>query len=160
LVFGSSGSGILISKSDLSAKMPDYDVYLDVAVGHYIENVIGRTIDYGENALLVRRKIAPCLATGAPALGEVAQECGMSSRTMQRRLSMEGTCYSEVLEELRRDMAERLLSNNSLTITEVAYLLGYADLSSFDRAYRKWNGATPADARRSRAVPRTEKVTG
>lgn len=159
LEFECGGSGILVSKDDLDAEMPDRDVYLEAAVGHFVENVVGKTITYGENALLLRREIAPRLPNGTPVLQDLATEFGMSPRTMQRRLSEEGTSYSDVLEDLRKDMSERLLANRGLTITEVAYLLGYADLSSFDRAYRKWTGRTPIDDRR-RLAGKQAMVTG
>ena len=146
--FDFSGSGIAITNSDLAAKMPGADIYLDAAVGHYVEQVVGKSIMHGTNALALRRELGPRLPGGAPVLEDVASEFGMSPRTMQRRLSDEGTSYSNVLEDLRKDMANRLLPNRALTITEISYLLGYGDLSSFDRAYRKWNGRAPANDRR------------
>jgi AraC-like DNA-binding protein len=60
--------------------------------------------------------------------------------------------YSEVVDDVRRELAGELLANPSVSIGEVGYLLGFSDTSAFYRAFRRWNGATPADYRRQAGI--------
>ena len=73
-----------------------------------------------------------------------------SPRTLQRRLAREGTSFQEVLDGFRRIMAADLLDHPNLAIKEIAFLLGYSDLSAFYRAFRRWHGQAP-DAYRTSA---------
>lgn len=68
----------------------------------------------------------------------------MSERTLQRRILAEGTTYRALLLQARQDMWKRLLADDALQIDEVAFLLGYQDVTSFYRAFRAWEGVTPA----------------
>ena len=83
------------------------------------------------------------LASGRPELSEVARELGMSERTLQRRITDEGTTYRDLLVAARQELGRQLLSDPAAPINEVAYLLGFQDTSSFYRAFRDWEGVTP-----------------
>ncbi|MCA9578046.1 MAG: AraC family transcriptional regulator ligand-binding domain-containing protein [Polyangiales bacterium] len=78
---------------------------------------------------------------------EVARELNMSERTLRRKLADEGTSHRLLLEEARREVAIRLLGEQRLAIDEVAYHLGYAQPSSFQRAFKRWTGMPPATFR-------------
>jgi AraC-like DNA-binding protein len=71
----------------------------------------------------------------------------MSRRTLQRRLADRGTSYAGVLDGTRRDLAVRYLRDPALQISEVAYLLGFGEAGSFNRAFKRWTGQTPTDFR-------------
>jgi AraC-like DNA-binding protein len=73
---------------------------------------------------------------------------GLSARTLQRRLRREDTTFAEVLAELRQNMAEPLLREGHLSVSEVAFLTGYADAGSFHRAFRRRAGLSPRAFRR------------
>lgn len=77
----------------------------------------------------------------------VAKSLAMSSRTLKRRLAMEGTTYSELLESERRARAEELLAKSKLSVKEIAAALGYADTAAFSHAFQRWTGKSPSDAR-------------
>jgi AraC-like DNA-binding protein len=77
----------------------------------------------------------------------VAAELGMSPRTLRNRLGREGTSYRELVEEVRRGMAEQLLAANNLTLDEIAERVGYADTSSFIAAFKRWSGVAPGKYR-------------
>ena len=91
----------------------------------------------------LRRVLASRLARGQPEIEAVAHDLGMSSRTLQRRLSQHGLSYHQVLDRMRREVAEKSISDSSLSIGEVAYLVGYSEPAAFHRAFRRWTGATP-----------------
>lgn len=83
-----------------------------------------------------------------PAVGEVAARLHLSPRTLQRRLQDAGTTFLKESEAVRRAMAEDYLRHSGLVVTEIAYLLGYREPSSFSHAFRSWHGVSPQQFRR------------
>jgi AraC-like DNA-binding protein len=79
-----------------------------------------------------------------PAIAKIAKSLGMSARTMQRRLGALGTTYQDLLDEVRRTSARRLLARTDLGTGEVAFLLGFEEVNSFARAFHSWEGTTPS----------------
>ena len=78
---------------------------------------------------------------------EVAKELGMSSRTLQRRITEEGSSFRQLLSDARRELARLYLQHPSLGLGKTASLLGYEDANSFLRAFRVWEGVTPTEWR-------------
>jgi AraC-like DNA-binding protein len=93
------------------------------------------------------------LASGKPELSDVANVLGMSERTLQRRISDSGTSFRLLLEASRQELAREMLASGANAIDEIAYLLGYQDTSSFYRAFREWEGVTPARWREQNTGP-------
>jgi AraC-like DNA-binding protein len=88
------------------------------------------------------------LLTGArPDVSAVARELGLSDRTLQRRIDDDGTTFRKLLLEARQELAREYLNRPDIDVAEVAYLLGYEDSNSFYRAFRTWEGTTPAQLR-------------
>lgn len=77
-------------------------------------------------------------------MAQVADALHLSTRTLQRRLGEAGTSYQQVLDQVRHHVARRLLDATDLDVGEIAFLLGFEELNSFNRAFRQWEGATPA----------------
>jgi AraC-like DNA-binding protein len=73
----------------------------------------------------------------------------VAERTLRRQLAAEGTSYQRLLDEVRVSLADRLLGTGTLTVTQVAQRLGYAEAASFIHAHRRWHGVTPTGRRRS-----------
>lgn len=82
-----------------------------------------------------------------PAMSEAAETLHYSPRTLRRRLNAEGWQYQQLIDQVRAIRARRALSDPTLSITEVALQVGYADHSGFLRAFRKWTGMTPTEFR-------------
>jgi AraC-like DNA-binding protein len=102
----------------------------------------------------VRREVAAQLANDRARLDHVAATLGLNPRTLQRKLSEAGTNFQAVYDAARQALAEELLRDTRLNLTDVAYMLGYREQSSFNRACREWFGNTPARTReRLRGVP-------
>ncbi|WP_349970587.1 AraC family transcriptional regulator ligand-binding domain-containing protein [Pseudomonas caspiana] len=95
------------------------------------------------------------LADGRPSLQQLARDLLQSERTLQRRLASEGTTFSALLSEARRQVGFSLLADTTLELKEVAYLLGYEDVNSYYRAFRQWENISPGQWRRvnAQAVP-------
>jgi AraC-like DNA-binding protein len=91
--------------------------------------------------------IVPLLPHGKAHAGEIARRLGMGTRTFARRLSSEGLTFSGLLERLRLDLANRYLLDKNLSISQIAWLLGYQEVSGFSHAFKRWSGQTPRAAR-------------
>ena len=95
----------------------------------------------------LRRALTSRLPRGEMAIDVVARDIGMSTRTLQRRLSAAGSSYQQVLDSSRREMAERCLTGSSLSVAEIAYMLGFSEPAAFHRAFKRWTGVTPQAVR-------------
>lgn len=83
-------------------------------------------------------------SSGFPTVAEVARRLHLSTRTLKRKLADQGTTYSALLDDARRQRALLLLDNRELTLAEVAARVGYTEVPNFTRAFRKWTRTTPA----------------
>ncbi len=91
----------------------------------------------------VQAGIADHLGTVPATLQAIAKALNVSPRALQRALRRRGTSYSKLVSDTRRATAERLLRNTELPMTEIAFLLGYSELSAFTRAAHDWFGVSP-----------------
>ena len=73
-------------------------------------------------------------------------------RTLQRRLKDAGVNYNDLQNDVRKTLALNLLENESLALAEIAFSLGYSEVSAFNHAFRRWVGQSPGHYRRLRAV--------
>ncbi|MEI2387070.1 AraC family transcriptional regulator ligand-binding domain-containing protein [Breoghania sp. JC706] len=105
----------------------------------------------GTLAAQTRQFIGQSLAGGAPSHAAAARSMGMSVRTFQRSLSREGATYSRLLQETRRELAERLLESGRYSLSQITYLLGYSEQAAFSHAARRWFKKAP---RAMKADPR------
>jgi len=96
---------------------------------------------------IVKRILKQSLTGGALDIRAVASELCMSDRTLQRRLTDEGTTFKQLLTQARHEQAREYLADPKLNIKEVAFLIGYEDENSFYRAFRLWEGDTPSNWR-------------
>lgn len=97
----------------------------------------------------VSRALWTELSSGAPTLERIASILSVSPRSLQRFLNEEGTSFRQVLEDLRRRMSAHLLNRKGIAASEVAFLLGYADPTSFHHAFRRWHRTSPRSYRRA-----------
>ena len=89
----------------------------------------------------VEALLIPLLHTGELAMDSVARNLGLSRQTLYRRLKAEGVSFDQVLDALRRQMAETYLEK--LSVNETAYLVGFSETSAFSRAFKRWTGTSP-----------------
>lgn len=108
-----------------------------------------------EDALApIRTLLTEHLASGQVSLAWLAKRMAMSERQLQRTLSAQGLSYVQLLDQVRRTMAERYIKDTQLTLTDLTFLLGYADQSAFQKAFRRWFDETPGRYR-ERCKPST-----
>lgn len=145
-------SGYQIEFDDATLALPMRRA--DTELAEYFEGQAARLLpdDAGEPTFAdqVRSIVGEHLPSGAPAEAEVAAALGMSARTMRRRLAREETSYRKVLDDVRSAIARDYLETGSLSVADVAYLVGFSDVANFHRAFRRWTGITPGAFRASR----------
>lgn len=95
----------------------------------------------------VERRLEPMLATGSAGIDQVARALGCGRQTLYRRLKAEGITFAQLLDGLRRRLALRFVREQGLTVKETAYRLGFSDPAAFSRAYKRWTGSSPSEAR-------------
>lgn len=126
------------------------DTHLNRLLVRYAREALGqRAIRRGGLRSRVEDHLVQLLPNGRANVSEVARHLGMSRRTLARGLSDEGTSYSAVLGDLRQALAKRYLRDGPLPVSEIAWLLGYREVSSFTNAFAGWTGQTPREFRAS-----------
>jgi AraC-like DNA-binding protein len=84
-----------------------------------------------------------------PDADTLAEQLGLSPRTLRRRLQEENTSYRELIDDLRAQAAIRYMRETRLTVENIAFLLGFSDSSAFRYAFRRWTKTAPSEFRRS-----------
>jgi len=95
----------------------------------------------------VKAAIIDGLANGAVTEKSVAAGMYTTPRNLHRKLQKEDTSFKQLLTEVRQDLAQQYIQDRSKTLTEISYLLGFSEVSSFSRAYKGWTGKPPSTAR-------------
>jgi AraC-like DNA-binding protein len=134
----------------LDRPVPNADASMfEVLRRHADELLAARLRETAEPRIVVdvRREVAAQLANDRARLDDVAAALALTPRTLQRKLADAGTSFQAVHDAARQALAEELLRDSRLNLTDVAYLLGYREQSSFNRACRDWFGSTPARTR-------------
>jgi AraC-like DNA-binding protein len=92
----------------------------------------------------VKAAISHELPSGTPSDEDIAKAMYMSPRTLRRRLSADGTSYSQLLDAVRRELAEQYIADPARSLGETGFLLGFSELSAFSRAFKRWTGQSPS----------------
>ena len=143
LEFGALSTALLLDNKDLERPVALSDPTVTGYLQQLADDTLARVAADQSTADRVRRRLWSELSEGVPGLERVARELGVSARTLQRQLRAEGTSFAAVLMALRQELARPLLRDGRLAVSEVAFLLGYADPTAFQRAFRAWHGVSP-----------------
>lgn len=146
LQFDAKFNGFLVSDEDLACKLPM--ALPELAELH--DRIAAQALLKFEKTGTTHRAreaIARRLQDGTPLRSDIAVDLNMSDHTFQRRLTDEGTSFTELVDDTRHELAQRYLVDPRMTLYEIAYLLGYADQSTFFRASQRWFGESPGDHR-------------
>jgi AraC-like DNA-binding protein len=121
---------------------------LQASMHRLAEEKLAEVEGHGTITSQLRNLLFEQLPQGNSNKNTLAQQLGMSSRTLNRRLNDEDTTYRDVLDLVRKELAESWLSDPKHAVYEIAYLLGYHEPSTFYRSFRKWTGHSPQNWRR------------
>ena len=148
VVFGATADELRFSSSVNQMPVASADPYLNELLTKYCEEALAdgsrKQSSFGPD---VENTIAVLLPHGQARAGEIARKLGVSRRTLARRLSSEGLTFAGVLQRLKFDLAKRHLADETLSISEIAWLLGYQDVSAFTNAFKRWTGKAPTAMR-------------
>lgn len=142
-LFGAASNTIVFSRADLRAPVVGYNPGLNAMLKELLEAELRKQAGDTPFVEKVRQEVLRNLQVTFPPLEVIADALHMTPRTLQRRLQEEGTTYRELGETIKDEIARNLLGNPDLTLTDIALRLGYAEVTSFQRAFRQWTGTTP-----------------
>jgi AraC-like DNA-binding protein len=139
----------------LRLPVKDADPFLSRVLTEYAERELAKVPDERSVTAFVRRSLCRRLAIGGLDLPSVAREARCSSRTLQERLRTEGTSFTALVDEVRKEQALKYVANPQLRLVEIPLLLHYSEASPFFRAFRRWTGMTPDQYRAAATAPGT-----
>lgn len=148
IIFGAGRNSFEFKAKDLELPLISADQQLLKVLQGYADQVLAEKCRELPGLIFeVERVIADLLASGSATLDTVATQMGMSPRTLSRKLAAEGTSFFRVLEDLRKSLSKSYLRDSDLVLAEIAFLLGYSGLSSFNDAFKRWTGTSPGQYR-------------
>ncbi len=141
--FGADACALRLRPSDLDVKLPRMP---DPALRRYVETLLAKLPSACNGSIAQRAAslIRNGLAEGAADLNHVARSLGLNSRTLQRRLRAEGLGFSDLLEQVRGELARSFLADRQTPMHQIAARLGYADGSAFTRWFTQTFGVPPS----------------
>ena len=149
---GHPWAGIRFDAGLLRRPMATADAMLERLMRHYGDLRLAALPEQRGEIEALRREIARLLVKGQSGIADLASATGTSVRTLQRRLRDAGLSYNDLQNDVRKTLALNLLENEQLALGEIAFSLGYSEVSAFNHAFRRWVGQSPGDYRRRRAA--------
>ena len=145
--FKADRNTLVFRSSDLDRPFVTHNEELVAIIGAQLDSELkarNASVNAGEQ---VKDTLRRSLAGKRPTLRDVAQEIGLSARTLQRRLTDAGITFQQLVEETRRELARHYLKQRAVELNEAAFLLGFEDANSFFRAFQVWEGTSPTEWR-------------
>jgi len=151
--FRAEWDGVVFAKETLRLPVIGADSKLLRVLQSACRKIIGPVRRKHDLIHSVREYVVQRLAKGAVPLDDVARRLGMSGKTLERRLRERGASYRALVEDIRRELAERYLADTDLRLQQIAYLVGYSEPAPLVRAFKRWTGSTPMQYRARRRKP-------
>jgi AraC-like DNA-binding protein len=148
IVWGAPQPSLLCRREDLAQPLTTTNPGVAVASENLVADYLAR-LDRDDVVAQVKRELLGYFPAGTPTQATVARAVGLSARTLHRRLAEAGTSFEKLLDETRRELGAEYVRRTDYSVGEVAYLLGFAETSSFNRAFRRWTGKSPSEFRRA-----------
>ncbi|HJV94790.1 MAG TPA: AraC family transcriptional regulator [Albitalea sp.] len=146
LRFDAPDNALVFARADLDLPLPTADPKLaelhDRFAGERVDQLGSAQTTYSARELIIRS-----LPDGEPKREDIARALHMSERTLQRRFREEGVSFQQLLDSTRRELAELYLGRRHPSLAEAAYLLGFSDQGSFNRACKRWFDVSPGQYR-------------
>ena len=141
--FGAARNALRVSQAWLDYRINQYPCYAFSVFCAHADRLLAELDASRSLAGQVERAILPMLHTGKATAEEVAKQLNLSGQGLYRALRAEGTTFEELLAELRHRFAKGYLVEKRASLKEIAYLLGYSDVSAFSRAFKRREGISP-----------------
>lgn len=146
--FEAERDGVILRAEELNLPLPNADPALCAILDRHAQQLLAQLPRVPKFSQRVRELVAAELRERAPTSAAIAKKLHLSERTLRRRLQEEETTYENLVDGLRRALAERYMGEPNLSIDEVALMLGYSESNAFRRAFTRWHGESPAKYRR------------
>lgn len=143
LTFGAEKNAFLVDPAFLALRQPPTNRYVFGVLSKHAEALLAELEAARSTRAKVESVLMPILHTGDVNMAIVARRMALSRRTLQRRLSEEGTTFARVLDELRHKLALHYLKGKKVSVNEAAYLVGFSEPAAFSRAFKRWTGNRP-----------------
>jgi AraC-like DNA-binding protein len=153
MTFGSDRDALLISNEAMESPNKLGDKGITRFLTQHLDQELQAVTREQSVEDQTKQVIARALSEGLPKMEEVARRLGISVRSLHRRLADHGLTFQALTEDTRRDLAEGLLRDERYALSEIAFLTGFSEQSSFNRAFKRWSGETPASFRRQHSEP-------
>ncbi|MBK7417016.1 MAG: helix-turn-helix domain-containing protein [Dechloromonas sp.] len=141
--FGAERDSFLLNRETVDMPLPSANIPL----ANTFDSILAEQMASSSTATCSAAARRICYAnstSGTPSAQELASALGMSQRSFQRKLGRTGPDLPKVLDETRHELARRYLDDQSKSVTEIAFLLGFSEQSAFTRAFRHWSGMSPS----------------
>lgn len=138
---------MIFERESLEKPLPGDNADLARANDRVAEQYL-RALEPHKVATQVRELLVALLPSGKSSQAKIARRMHRSLSTLQRQLHSEGTSYQEIRDDTRSALALDYVRDQELTLSQIAYMLGFSDQSNFSRAFRRWHGVTPSAFRR------------
>ncbi len=145
ITYGQPSAAIVLSRATWEMRSPRANSRLHEVLLMHAEELLRETNKQASLVQRVRAELVGELRGGDPTVQRIARKLAVTPRTLQRRLAEEGTTFVAILDSVRAELSTRYLSDVALSVTEVAFLLGFSEPSAFARAHRRWFGRAPRE---------------
>ena len=149
VLFGCPTNALVVEREFFEQPVPAADKRLYPILRRYLDRVLKDMPREDSLVTSVRRAIGETMRDGDPTLSRVAARVATNPRTLQRQLRDHGADFKRLVDDTRHRFALNYLRDPKHALTEIAYLLGYSEVSAFNRAFKRWTGSTPSDYRRT-----------
>ena len=143
-LFDQPHCAIAFKKSFLDFKLPKRNPYLHKVLTRHVESLLNKIRPKKSLSDQVKQIVSKQLPKGDVDAEMVASTLCMSRHTLYRKLKNEGHAFQELVESVRKEKAIRYIKEKRYSLSEIAFLLGFSELSAFSRAFKRWTGTSPA----------------
>jgi AraC-like DNA-binding protein len=147
VLFGCATNSLIFERDFVDQRLPATDARLYRILKQHAERMLSEMVREDDLFAAVRKSIVESIGEGNPTLARSTKILPMSSRTLERRLKEHGTSFKQLADDTRRRLALDYLLDGTHTLTQIAFLLGYSEVSAFNRAFKRWTGSTPLEYR-------------
>lgn len=149
VLFNQDETALYFPISYIVDKLPQADPVVSQMMDSYAEEQLVKLPIGGELINQVGAAVATLLQNGEPSLENLAKYIQVSQRSLQRKLKEEQLSYQSLLDKIRHQLSLVYIQQKQLSLTDIAFLLGFSEQSSFQRAFKRWTGQTPGRHRRN-----------
>ena len=142
VLFSQPVSRVSFSLADARRPFTDANRELAISNDRFLDEMVSG-LKSADIVSQVKHAILHDLPSGTPSEEDIAKDVFVSSRTLQRRLADENTNFRQLIAEVRRELAQKYITDQDMPLAEISYMLGFSDISAFSRAFKRWTGEAP-----------------